>query len=227
MINLKILLVEDEKDLNRSITKLLKKNNFSVDSAFDGQEALDYLDYSEYDVIILDIMMPNMNGYTFIERMRKRNFTIPVLMLTAKDSLEDKIKGLDLGADDYLVKPFEFQELLARIRALLRRLNRSHTTNVVTIQHITIDFSTKSVFKKQEIVDLTAKEYEVFEYLVRNVNHIKDKEQIRQHVWDFDYEGESNIIEVIIKNIRRKLDLENKPSIIQTKRGVGYVIRTK
>lgn len=227
MINLKILLVEDEKDLNRSITKLLKKNNFSVDSAFDGQEALDYLDYNEYDVIILDIMMPNMNGYTFIEHMRKRNFTIPVLMLTAKDSLEDKIKGLDLGADDYLVKPFEFQELLARIRALLRRLNRSHTTNVVAIQHITIDFSTKSVFKKQEIVDLTAKEYEVFEYLVRNVNHIKDKEQIRQHVWDFDYEGESNIIEVIIKNIRRKLDLEDKPSIIQTKRGVGYVIRTK
>lgn len=222
---MKILVVEDEKDLNKIITKYLKKSNYSVDSAYDGEEALDYINVGEYDVIILDIMMPKMNGYDFIKRIRRDKNNVAVLMLTAKDSLEDKVKGLDLGADDYLVKPFEFDELLARIRAMLRRNYRESATNILVIGDVELDTVKKSVTKNGSIIELTAKEYEVLEYLLRNKNRILSREQIREHVWDFDYEGESNIIDVLIKNIRQKIDDNKKESIIQTKRGAGYVIR--
>lgn len=222
---MKILVVEDEKDLNKIITKYLKKSNYSVDSAYNGEEALDYINVGEYDVIILDIMMPKMNGYDFIKRIRRDKNNVAVLMLTAKDSLEDKVKGLDLGADDYLVKPFEFDELLARIRAMLRRNYRESATNILVIGDVELDTVKKSVTKNGNIIELTAKEYEVLEYLLRNKNHILSREQIREHVWDFDYEGESNIIDVLIKNIRQKIDDNKEESIIQTKRGAGYVIR--
>lgn len=222
---MKILVVEDEKDLNKIITKYLKKSNYSVDSAYDGEEALDYINVGEYDVIILDIMMPKMNGYDFIKQIRRDKNNVAVLMLTAKDSLEDKVKGLDLGADDYLVKPFEFDELLARIRAMLRRNYRESATNILVIGDVELDTVKKSVTKNGNIIELTAKEYEVLEYLLRNKNHILSREQIREHVWDFDYEGESNIIDVLIKNIRQKIDDNKEESIIQTKRGAGYVIR--
>lgn len=222
---MKILVVEDEKDLNKIITKYLKKSNYSVDSAYDGEEALDYINVGEYDVIILDIMMPKMNGYDFIKKIRQDKNNVAVLMLTAKDSLEDKVKGLDLGADDYLVKPFEFDELLARIRAMLRRNYRESATSTLVIGDVELDTVKKSVTKNGNIIELTAKEYEVLEYLLRNKNHILSREQIREHVWDFDYEGESNIIDVLIKNIRRKIDDNKEGSIIQTKRGAGYVIR--
>ena len=222
---MKILVVEDEKDLNKIITKYLKKSNYSVDSAYNGEEALDYINVGEYDVIILDIMMPKMNGYDFIKRIRRDKNNVAVLMLTAKDSLEDKVKGLDLGADDYLVKPFEFDELLARIRAMLRRNYRESATNILVIGDVELDTVKKSVTKNGSIIELTAKEYEVLEYLLRNKNRILSREQIREHVWDFDYEGESNIIDVLIKNIRQKIDDNKKESIIQTKRGAGYVIR--
>ena len=222
---MKILVVEDEKDLNKIITKYLKKSNYSVDSAYDGEEALDYINVGEYDVIILDIMMPKMNGYDFIKRIRRDKNNVAVLMLTAKDSLEDKVKGLDLKADDYLVKPFEFDELLARIRAMLRRNYRESATNILVIGDVELDTVKKSVTKNRNIIELTAKEYEVLEYLLRNKNHILSREQIREHVWDFDYEGESNIIDVLIKNIRQKIDDNKEESIIQTKRGAGYVIR--
>lgn len=222
---MKILVVEDEKDLNKIITKYLKKSNYSVDSAYNGEEALDYINVGEYDVIILDIMMPKMNGYDFIKRIRRDKNNVAVLMLTAKDSLEDKVKGLDLGADDYLVKPFEFDELLARIRAMLRRNYRESATNILVIGDVELDTVKKSVTKNGSIIELTAKEYEVLEYLLRNKNHILSREQIREHVWDFDYEGESNIIDILIKNIRQKIDDNKEESIIQTKRGAGYVIR--
>ena len=207
---MKLLLVEDEADLNRSLTKLLKKEHFSVDSAFDGEEALEFLEMVDYDLIILDIMMPRMDGFAFLEKIRQAGKQVIVLVLTARDSLEDKIRGLDLGADDYLVKPFEFEELLARLRALLRRQQRELVSQKIDLGDM--------------VLELTAKEYEVLEYLARNQDHILSREQIRDHVWDFDYEGESNIIDVLIKNIRRKIDQDKKQSIIHTKRGVGYVI---
>lgn len=221
---MKILVVEDERDLNRIITKHLKKNNYSVDSCFDGQEALDFISYSEYDLIITDIMMPNVDGYEFIDKLRANKNDTPVIMLTAKDTLEDKIVGLDSGADDYIVKPFEFDELLARIRVLMRR-NYGLATNIIQIEEVTLDLAKKQVAKSGEIIDLTGKEYEVLEYLMKNKGSILSRDQILNHVWDYEYEGASNIVDVIIKNIRKKLDRGEGNTIIYTKRGLGYFVK--
>ena len=221
---MKILVVEDEKDLNRVITKHLKKNNYSVDSCFDGEQALDYVLYGEYDLIITDIMMPKVDGYQFIKQLRNKKNTTPVIMLTAKDSLDDKVLGLDSGADDYIVKPFEFDELLARIRVLMRR-NYGFTTNIIEVVDVILDISKKLVTRSDESIDLTGKEYEVLEYLFKNKTRITSREQILNHVWDYDYEGSSNIIDVIIKNIRKKLDVGSKKPIIHTKRGLGYFVK--
>ena len=221
---MKILVVEDERDLNRIITKHLKKNNYSVDSCFDGQEALDFISYSEYDLIITDIMMPNVDGYEFIDKLRTNKNNTPVIMLTAKDTLEDKIVGLDSGADDYIVKPFEFDELLARIRVLMRR-NYGLATNIIQIEEVTLDLAKKQVTKSGEIIDLTGKEYEVLEYLMKNKGSILSRDQILNHVWDYEYEGASNIVDVIIKNIRKKLDRGEGNTIIYTKRGLGYFVK--
>lgn len=221
---MKILVVEDERDLNRIITKHLKKNNYSVDSCFDGQEALDFISYSEYDLIITDIMMPNVDGYEFIDKLRANKNNTPVIMLTAKDALEDKIVGLDSGADDYIVKPFEFDELLARIRVLMRR-NYGLATNIIQIEEVTLDLAKKQVTKSGEIIDLTGKEYEVLEYLMKNRGSILSRDQILNHVWDYEYEGASNIVDVIIKNIRKKLDRGEGNTIIYTKRGLGYFVK--
>ena len=221
---MKILVVEDERDLNRIITKHLKKNNYSVDSCFDGQEALDFISYSEYDLIITDIMMPNVNGYEFIDKLRANKNNTPVIMLTAKDTLEDKIVGLDSGADDYIVKPFEFEELLARIRVLMRR-NYGLATNIIQIEEVTLDIAKKQVVKSGEIIDLTGKEYEVLEYLMKNKGSILSRDQILNHVWDYEYVGASNIVDVIIKNIRKKLDNGTDKTIIYTKRGLGYFVK--
>lgn len=221
---MRILVVEDERDLNRIITKHLKKNNYSVDSCFDGQEALDFISYSEYDLIITDIMMPNVDGYEFIDKLRANKNNTPVIMLTAKDTLEDKIVGLDSGADDYIVKPFEFDELLARIRVLMRR-NYGLATNIIQIEEVTLDLAKKQVTKSGEIIDLTGKEYEVLEYLMKNKGSILSRDQILNHVWDYEYEGASNIVDVIIKNIRKKLDKGEGNTIIYTKRGLGYFVK--
>ena len=221
---MKILVVEDERDLNRIITKHLKKNNYSVDSCFDGQEALDFISYSEYDLIITDIMMPNVDGYEFIDKLRANKNNTPVIMLTAKDTLEDKIVGLDSGADDYIVKPFEFDELLARIRVLMRR-NYGLATNIIQIEEVTLDLAKKQVTKSGKIIDLTGKEYEVLEYLMKNKGSILSRDQILNHVWDYEYEGASNIVDVIIKNIRKKLDRGEGNTIIYTKRGLGYFVK--
>ena len=221
---MKILVVEDEKDLNRVITKHLKKNNYSVDSCFDGEQALDYVLYGEYDLIITDIMMPKIDGYEFIKQLRVKGNSTPVIMLTAKDSLDDKILGLDSGADDYIVKPFEFDELLARIRVLIRR-NYGFATNIIQVDDVVLDISKKQVTRSGESIVLTGKEYEVLEYLFKNKTGIISREQILNHVWDYDYEGVSNIIDVIVKNIRKKLDVGSKKPIIHTKRGLGYFVK--
>lgn len=221
---MRILVVEDERDLNRVITRHLKKNNYSVDSCFDGQEGLDFISYNKYDLIITDIMMPNVDGYEFIEKLRNNKNNTPVIMLTAKDTLEDKIVGLDSGADDYIVKPFEFDELLARIRVLMRR-NYGLATNVIQIEDIVLDISKKQVTKSKELINLTGKEYEVLEYLMKNKGSILSRDQILNHVWDYNYEGASNIVDVIIKNIRKKLSNGEDSTIIHTKRGLGYFVK--
>ena len=221
---MRILVVEDEKDLNNIITKHLKKNNFSVDSVFNGEEALEYLDYGTYDLIILDIMLPKVNGYEVIKKLRENKNETAVLMLTARDSIEDKIKGLDLGADDYLIKPFDFGELLARIRALVRR-KYGNTSNTMEIDDLCIDIAKKTVVRGGKNIELTGKECEVLEYLIQNKGHVLSRDKIRDSVWDYGYEGESNIIDVLIKNIRKKIDIGNSKQLIHTKRGLGYVLK--
>lgn len=221
---MKILLAEDEVDLNNVVTRYLKKNGYSVDSVLDGEEALDYLEYSEYDLLILDIMMPKVDGFEVIKKLRDKGNHTSVLMLTARDSADDKVKGLDLGADDYIVKPFDFNELLARIRAVVRR-KYGNSSNKLVIGDLILDTSEKSVTRAGKQIELTGKEYEVLEYLMQSKNRILSRDQIKEHVWDFDYEGDSNIIDVLIKNIRKKIDIEAGKQIIYTKRGLGYVIK--
>jgi len=221
---MKILLAEDEVDLNNVVTRYLKKNGYSVDSVLDGEEALDYLEYSEYDLVILDIMMPKVDGFEVIKKLRDKGNHTSVLMLTARDSADDKVKGLDLGADDYIVKPFDFNELMARIRAVVRR-KHGNSSNKLVIGDLILDTSEKSVTRAGKQIELTGKEYEVLEYLMQSKNRILSRDQIKEHVWDFDYEGDSNIIDVLIKNIRKKIDIEDGKQIIYTKRGLGYVIK--
>ena len=221
---MKILLAEDEVDLNNVVTRYLKKNGYSVDSVLDGEEALDYLEYSEYDLVILDIMMPKVDGFEVIKKLRDKGNHTSVLMLTARDSADDKVKGLDLGADDYIVKPFDFNELMARIRAVVRR-KYGNSSNKLVIGDLILDISEKSVTRAGKQIELTGKEYEVLEYLMQSKNRILSRDQIKEHVWDFDYEGDSNIIDVLIKNIRKKIDVEDGKQIIYTKRGLGYIIK--
>lgn len=221
---MKLLVIEDEVMLNRSIVKLLKTQQYSVDAAYDGEEAIDYIRATNYDVIISDIMMPRLDGLGVLKYLRNHQIKTPVLMLTAKDTLEDKVTGLDAGADDYLVKPFEFDELLARIRVMLRRNNREILMSTVQFGDCCLDFVKKTVTKNSSLVDLTFKEYALLECLVRHPNVILSREQIREHIWDFDYEGESNIIDVLVKNIRKKLE---DPMVIVTKRGMGYVFKSE
>lgn len=221
---MKILVVEDEVDLNSVICRQLKKNGFVADGCFNGEEALSFIDVGEYDAIILDIMMPRMDGYSFLERIRGRGLRTPVLMLTAKDGLEDRIAGLDTGADDYLVKPFEMGELLARLRAVIRR-SYGAGSSLIKAGDLILDLSKRMVWRGGAEISLTGKEYAVLEYLMLKKDHVVTRGQILQHVWDFDYEGDSNLIDVLVKNIRKKINLEDSPPLIHTKRGIGYVIK--
>ena len=221
---MKILLAEDEIDLNNIVTKYLKKNGYSVESVFNGEEALDYLEYDEYDLIILDIMMPKINGFEVIKKLRSKGNHTPILLLTARNSSEDKVKGLDLGADDYIVKPFDFNELTARIRTLVRR-RYGNSSNELSIGDLVLDTSKKTVTRAGKTIELTGKEYSILEYLMQSKNRILSREQIKTHVWDYDYEGDSNIIDVLIKNIRKKIHIEDGKQIIYTKRGIGYVVK--
>lgn len=220
---MRILVVEDEPDLNNIITKYLKKNGYGVDSVFDGEEALDYLRSCTYDLVILDIMLPKLDGYQVAKKLRDEKNNTLILMLTAKDDIEDKIKGLDT-ADDYLVKPFDFKELLARVRALIRRRYGNISSEII-VGDVVLNTTEKSVRCNGQEINLTGKEYEILEYLMQNKGRVLSREKIRDHVWNFEYDGESNVIDVIIKNIRKKLNLEGTKSIIQTKRGLGYVLK--
>lgn len=218
---MKILVVEDEIDLNNVIVKHLKKDGYSVDSAFNGEEAMVFTAVARYDLIVLDIMMPVMDGLTFLQKSRAAKLATPVLMLTAKDEIDDIVKGLDTGADDYLVKPFDFKELLARARTLIRRKSGS-VANEIYAGKLKIDLSKKSIELGGQSIELTGKEYEILEFLMLNKGRILTRDQIKEHVWDFDYTGCSNVIDVLVKNIRKKL---GECEIIQTKRGLGYVIK--
>lgn len=226
---MRILVVEDEKKINDVIVKTLKKEKYGVDSCFDGEEALDYIFSVEYDIILLDIMLPKKNGFQVLESMRKKGIKTPVLFLTARDQIEDRVKGLDLGADDYLVKPFAFEELLARIRVVLRKNSESgeDSGNILKIANLTVDCNKHEVFRDDVSIKLSAKEFSILEYMMRNKGRVVSKEKIEEHVWDFDYEGGSNIVEVYIKFLRKKVDNDFSPKLIHTIRRVGYILKVE
>ena len=226
---MRILVVEDEKKINDVIVKTLKKEKYGVDSCFDGEEALDYIFSVEYDIILLDIMLPKKDGFEVLKSMRKKGIKTPVLFLTARDQIEDRVRGLDLGADDYLVKPFAFEELLARIRVVLRKNSGSgeDSGNVLKIANLTVDCNKHEVFRDDVSIKLSAKEFSILEYMMRNKGRVVSKEKIEEHVWDFDYEGGSNIVEVYIKFLRKKVDNDFSPKLIHTIRRVGYVLKVE
>lgn len=221
---MKILLAEDERDMNRVITRRLTWEGHSVDACFDGQEALDNLAVYPYDLVILDVMMPRVDGFEVLTRMRRKGDDTPVLFLTARDTLADKVEGLDLGADDYLVKPFEFDELMARLRVLSRRKTGS-ASNVYTCGDLTVDSTHHRVKRGDAQVDLTAKEYALLEYLIRNKGVVLSREQIENNLWNGESIVGSNVVDVYIRMLRKKVDADFDPKLIHTIRGYGYVLR--
>lgn len=221
---MRILVVEDEPDLNQLIAKKLKQEHYSVDSCYNGKEALDYFFMTEYDAVVLDIMLPGMNGLDFLREIRKREDTTPVLLLTARDSIEDRVNGLDSGADDYLVKPFAFDELLARIRVMIRRSTGS-VSNLFVLGDLQVDCDAHIVTRGGQEIALSAKEFSILEYMIRNAGIVLTRDKISHHIWNYDYEGSSNMVDVYIRYLRKKIDEGFENKLIHTIRGAGYVLK--
>ena len=221
---MRLLVVEDEKDLNRIIVKELESEGYLVDSCYDGESGFDYLCLAEYDGVILDIMIPKMDGFTIVKKARSRGITTPILFLSAKSDVNDIVRGLDLGADDYMVKPFEFKELLARIRMITRKKADVHE-NVYVCGDLVVDCNDCSVKRAGKLIELSPKEYSVLFYLIRNQNIVVTREQIEANIWDIGRDGSSNLIDVYIRYLRKKIDEGFEFKMIQTIRGVGYVLK--
>ncbi len=221
---MRILVAEDERDLNEILCKKLRSEDYCVDGCYDGEEALDYLASVEYDAVILDIMMPKRSGLQVVEQLRRQGNHTPVLFLTARDSIDDRVTGLDAGADDYLVKPFAFDELLARLRVMTRKRG-GERSNLFTIDDLTLDIRSKRVERGGVELKLSAKEYALLEYLIRNKGVVLSRIQIEENIWGFDYEGSSNIVDVYIRYLRRKIDKDHPVKLIHTIRGSGYVLK--
>ena len=223
---MRILVVEDEVNLNDIIVKKLKLEHYGVDSCFDGKEALDYIFSAEYDVILLDVMLPKLDGFEVLKKIRNKNIKTPVLLLTARDGIEDRVQGLDFGADDYLVKPFAFDELLARIRVLLRR-NTDNASNIFTLSNLTVNCNSHEVFRDNTSIKLSTREFTILEYMIRNKEKVLSREKIEQHIWDYNYEGGTNVVDVYIRYLRKKIDDNFSPKLIHTIRGIGYILKVE
>jgi len=221
---LRILVVEDTKDMNLLIVKTLKKAGYSVDGCFDGEDAKLHLLGTEYDAILLDIMMPKLDGYELLKQIREKGIDTPVLFLTAKDAVADRVKGLDLGADDYLVKPFDFEELLARIRAMTRKHSGSRS-NIFTYADLKVDTQKRTVYRNNKEITLIPKEFTILEHLIRNQGIVVSREQLENRIWNYEYSGSSNNIDVYMSRLRKKIDGDFSIKLIHTIRGVGWVLR--
>lgn len=219
---MRILVVEDERKISSYLKRGLEEQGYAVDTAFTGLEALEWADAAPYDIIILDIMLPEMDGLTVCRELRKRDTHTPILMLTARDSVDDRVNGLDAGADDYLVKPFALKELLARLRAMSRRNAEQPKTSMLQLADLTLDTLTRRVRRGEKLIELTAKEYAVLECLLREPERVLTRTQIAEHVWNYDVYNQSNIVDVYIRNLRRKIDNGFEPKLIHTIRGAGY-----
>ena len=224
---MRLLVAEDEKDMNRLITRALEKEGYGVDSCFDGEEAMDYLESAEYDGVILDIMMPKMDGHQVLKKLRARGSDLPVLFLTARDSIADRVAGLDLGADDYVTKPFSPSELVARVDAIYRRVcmseNTAHMPKVIESGCFRLDQKSRTVSKNGEVIDLTQVEYQIMELFLKNQNVALDRNQILTEIWGDNYYGDIKIVDVNIRRLRMKVEEEpSNPKYIYTVWGYGY-----
>ncbi len=218
---MRVLVVEDEKDLNSIICSKLVKEGYNVDACYDGQAALDYMEAENYDGAIMDIMIPNKDGITVLREMRNAGIQVPVLFLTAKTETQNIVRGLDAGASDYMTKPFEFSELMARLRVMLRTQNPVNE-NVITCGSLVVDMNNRQAIRDGKVIDLTVREYAILEYLARNRNVVVTREQIRVNIWNIDDDVNSNVIDVYIRYLRRKIDDNYEEKLIHTIRGVGY-----
>jgi DNA-binding response OmpR family regulator len=222
---MKVLIVEDDKNLSKHIAKRLKEEGYDVVQAYDAEEGLNYANYEDFDIIILDLMLPKMSGFYIIESLRNKKIKTPILVLSAKDSVEDKVKGLSLGADDYLTKPFSFPELLARIQALVRRSKDIDEISKLKYHDLVMDLLKKEVYRGNNKIDLTAKEYELLKYLMENAEKIVTRNMILANVFDIDFDIESNVVDVQIHRLRDKIDKGFDKKLIHTVRGFGYVLK--
>ena len=221
---MRLLLAEDERDLNRILSKRLSEEGYGVDSCFDGAEALDYLRAADYDGAILDVMMSKADGFSVLARLRAEEIATPVLFLTARDTVEDRVHGLDLGASDYLVKPFSMAELLARVRALLRQ-GSGASSSVLTVGDLRMDLAAHTVSRGGRPISLSAREFSLLAYFMHNPNIVLSREKIEDHVWNFEYEGGTNVVDVYVRYLRRKIDEGEERKLLHTVRGSGYVLR--
>ncbi len=221
---MKILLVEDEKDMNRIIKKELESEGYLVDVCFDGDSAYDYLTMEEYDGVVLDVMLPRMNGFEVLKKARSQGVQTPVLFLSARSHIDDIVEGLDIGADDYMIKPFAFQELSARVRAMTRK-KAGVRENIYRCHDLSVDCNEHIVKRAEKTINLSPKEFSVLLYLIRNQNIVVTREQIEANIWDLDHDSYSNVIDVYIRYLRKKIDEQYEVKLIQTIRGVGYVLR--
>ncbi len=220
---MRVLIAEDERELNAVIAKRLADENYATDSVYDGRTALEYLRATDYDVVILDVMMPHMDGFEVLRKYREEGGSSPVLFLTARDSISDRVTGLDGGADDYLVKPFSFQELLARMRVISRRRGTVRSS-VLRVGDLMLDVASHKASRGGKNIELSSREFSILEYLMRNADIVLSRESIREHAWSWDYDGESNVIDVYIRYLRRKIDDGYDEKLIHTIRGSGYMI---
>jgi heavy metal response regulator len=221
---MRILIVEDERRISAYLKRGLEEQGYAVDPAYTGNEALDWAQSVQYDVIVLDIMLPEMDGIAVCQELRRQGNRAPILILTARDTVDDRVTGLDAGADDYLVKPFALKELLARLRALARRSSDAPKRPVLQISDLSLDTLTRRVKRSGKSIELTAKEYAILECLMREPDRVLTRTQIAEHVWNYDVFNHSNVVDVYIKNLRRKIDDKFEPKLIHTVRGAGYRI---
>lgn len=221
---MRILVVEDEKHLNRIISEAVEDEGYSVDSCYNGLEALEYLACADYDVIILDIMMPKMDGLELVRRLRSEGNNTPVLFLTARDAVADRVEGLESGGDYYLTKPFDFQELMAVVRVMTRKYT-GNRSNVYTIADLSLDSNTKTVTRAGKNIELTAKEFSLLEYMMRNKGVVLSREMIENNLWNYDYEGGTNVVDVYVGYLRKKMDTGFSQKLIHTIWGTGWVLK--
>ena len=221
---MRLLIVEDEKKVAGFIKKGLEEETYAVDVAYDGEEGFHLAELNQYDMIILDLMLPKMDGLEVLTRLRDKKVNTPILLLTAKDAVEDKVMGLNKGADDYLTKPFAFSELLARVRSLLRR-GQAETKTELMVSDLSLDLVSHKVNRNGEEIELTGKEYSLLEYFMRNEGKVLTRTMIAEHVWDYNFDTFTNVIDVYVNHLRKKIDKKYPVKLLHTLRGIGYVMK--